>query len=176
MPNLKSDVLFSIVIPVHNSEKYLFQCIQSILSQKYSNVEIIIVDDCSTDKSLAIIRSFVKKYNNIKIICNNKNEGVSVCRNKGLSKAVGKYIFFLDSDDYLLNDGLKKLANLIQNNNGINLIIFTHYIMKAGNKFIKSKKIFFRNFSKCRINDLFKFYNNNFCYGYCWSYIFERNL
>ena len=68
MPNLKSDVLFSIVIPVHNSEKYLFQCIQSILSQKYSNVEIIIVDDCSTDKSLAIIRSFVKKYNNIKFV------------------------------------------------------------------------------------------------------------
>ena len=71
---------------------------------------------------------------------------MSVCRNKGISNAVGKYIFFLDSDDYLINNGLKKLANLVQNNNGINLVIFTHYAMKAGNKFIKSKNIFFRNF------------------------------
>ena len=99
MLKLKSDVLFSIIIPVYNSEKYLFQCIQSVLNQKYSNVEIIIVDDCSTDKSLTIIRSFAKRYNNIKIICNKKNEGVSVCRNKGISNAVGKYIIFLDSDD-----------------------------------------------------------------------------
>ena len=139
LPNLKSDVLFSIIIPVCNSEKYLFQCIQSVLNQKYSNVEIIIVDDCSTDKSITISRSFAKKYNNIKIICNKKNEGVSVCRNKGISNAVGKYIIFLDSDDYLINNGLKKLANLVQNNNSINLVIFTHYITKAGNKFIKSR-------------------------------------
>ena len=176
MPNLKSDVLFSIIIPVYNSEKYLFQCIQTVLNQKYSNVEIIIVDDCSTDKSITIIRSFAKKHNNIKIICNKKNEGVSVCRNKGISNAVGKYIFFLDSDDYLINNGLEKLANLIQNNNGINLVIFTHYTMKAGDKFIKSKNIFFRNFLECRVNDLFKFYNNNFCFGFCWSYVFERNF
>ena len=176
MPNLKSDVLFSIIIPVYNSEKYLFQCIQSVLNQKYSNVEIIIVDDCSTDKSITIIRSFAKKYNNIKIICNKKNEGVSVCRNKGISNAVGKYIIFLDSDDCLINNGLKKLANLVQNNNGINLVIFTHYTTKAGNKFIKSRNISFRNFLECRVNDLFKFYNNNFCFGACWSYVFERNF
>ena len=101
---------------------------------------------------------------------------MSVCRNKGISNAVGKYIFFLDSDDYLINNGLEKLANLIQNNNGINLVIFTHYPMKAGDKFIKSKNIFFRNFLECRVNDLFKFYNNNFCFGFCWSYVFERNF
>ena len=176
LPNLKSDVLFSIIIPVYNSEKYLFQCIQSVLNQKYSNVEIILIDDCSTDKSITIIRSFAKKYNNIKIICNKKNEGVSVCRNKGISNAVGKYIIFLDSDDYLINNGLKKLANLVQNNNGINLVIFTHYTMKAGNKFIKSKNIFFSNFLDCKLNDLFEFYNNNFCHAFCWSYVFERSF
>ena len=58
------------------------------------------------------IRPFAKKYKNIKIIYNKRNEGVSACRNKGIKNAVGKYIFFLDSDDYLIDNGLKKLANL----------------------------------------------------------------
>ena len=176
MPNLKSDVLFSIIIPVYNSEKYLFRCIQSVLNQKCSNVEIIIVDDCSTDKSITIIRSFAKKYNNIKIICNGKNEGVSLCRNKGISNAVGKYIFFLDSDDYLISNGLKKLANLVQNNNGINLVIFTHYTSKVGNKFVKYKDISQSNLFDNKINDLFKFCIKDIGYQHCWKYMFSRNF
>ena len=176
LSNFSSNFLFSIIIPVYNSEKHLVQCIQSILNQKYTNLEIILIDDCSTDESIKISRSFAKKYKNIKIIFNKKNEGVSACRNKGIRNATGKYIIFLDSDDYFLNNGLKKLANLIKDNNGVNLVIFTHFTMKAGNKFIKSRNIFFRNSLECKVNDLFKFYNNNFCYGYCWSYVFERKF
>ena len=176
MPNFSSNVLFSIIIPVYNSEKYLVQCIQSILNQKYTNLEIILIDDCSTDESIKISRSFAKKCKNIKIICNKKNEGVSACRNKGIKNATGKYIIFLDSDDYFLNNSLKKLANLIKKNNDINLVIFTHYSKKVGNKFIKSKNIFFSNSLKRKVKDLFKFYNNNFCYQYCWSYVFERKF
>ena len=172
LPNLKSDILFSIIIPVYNSEKYLFQCIQSVLNQKYSNLEIIIVDDYSTDKSIEIIRSFAKKYNNIKIICNKKNEGVSVCRNKGITNAVGKYIIFLDNDDYLINNGLKKLANLIQNNNGTNLVIFTHYTVKVGNKFVKHKNIFQNNLFDSKISESLNINQ----YIYCWNYVFERNF
>ena len=175
-PKFNLDILFSIIIPVYNSEKYLSQCIQSILNQKYNNLEIILIDDCSTDNSITISKSFAKKYKNIKIIYNKRNEGVSACRNKGIRNAVGKYIFFLDSDDYLIDNGLKKLANFVQNNSGNNLIIFTHYIMKVGNKFTKSKNIFFRNLLDVKINDLFKFYNNNFCHQHCWNYVFERNF
>ena len=172
MLNLKSDVIFSIIIPVYNSEKYLSQCIQSVINQKYNNLEIIIIDDCSTDKSIKIIKSFAKKYNNIKIICNKKNQGVSVCRNKGISKAVGKYIIFLDSDDYLINRGLKKLANLVQNNNGTNLVIFTHYTVKVGNKFVKHKNIFQNNLFDSKISDSLNINQ----YIYCWNYVFERNF
>ena len=85
-------------------------------------------------------------------------------------------IIFIDSDDYLINNSLKKLAHLVQNNNGINLVIFTHYIMKVGNRFIKSKNIFFKNFFKCKLNDLFEFYISNFCHAFCWSYVFERDF
>ena len=176
LPKFNLDILFSIIIPVYNSEKCLSQCIQSILNQKYNNLEIILIDDCSTDNSITISKSYAKKYKNIKIICNKRNEGVSACRNKGIRNAVGKYIIFLDSDDYLIDYGLKKLANLVQNNSGNNLIIFTHYIMKVGNKFTKSKNIFFRNLLDAKVNDLFKFYNNNFSHQHCWNYVFERNF
>ena len=172
----QSNILFSIIIPVYNADKYLLECLQSVLNQKYYNLEIIVIDDSSTDNSLSIIKSFSKKYSNIKIISNKKNEGVSACRNKGIRKAIGKYIFFLDSDDYLINNGLKKLAKLVKDNNQVNMVIFTHYKMKSKNKYIKSQNIFFNNFSENKINNLFKFYNNNFCSAFCWNYLFERNF
>ena len=114
--NYSSDVLFSIVIPVYNSEKYLVQCIQSILNQKYINFEILLIDDYSTDKSLKICKSFARKFNNIKIICNKKNKGASACRNEGIKNSVGKYVIFLDSDDYFLSNGLRKLTKFIYSN------------------------------------------------------------
>ena len=98
--------LFSLIIPIYNSEKYLFECINSVIEQQFDNFEIILVDDFSTDQSIKIAKSFLKKNKNIKIIRNKKNEGVSVCRNKGIKIAKGKYIIFVDSDDFLLRDSL----------------------------------------------------------------------
>lgn len=91
--------LVSVVVPVYNTEKHLEECIKSLLTQSYKNIEIIIVNDASTDKSDIIIRSLEKKYKNIKYIKLLKNEGQGQARNKGIIESKGEWLMFLDSDD-----------------------------------------------------------------------------
>ena len=89
----------SIVIPVYNAEKYLRECLDSIINQTYENIEIIIINDGSKDSSLNICKEYAKEDSRIKLI-NQENIGVSKTRNKGIDVATGKYILFVDSDDY----------------------------------------------------------------------------
>ena len=91
--------LISIIIPVYNAEKYLAEAIESILSQKYKNFEIILIDDGSKDKSFDIIIKYVQNHKNI-ISVSQDNSGPSAARNNGIQSAGGGYITFLDSDDY----------------------------------------------------------------------------
>ncbi len=97
----------SIIIPIYNVEKYLHKCIESVESQTLENIEVILVNDGSTDNSEIIIEKFKEKYNNIKYI-KKENGGLSDARNVGIRNATGDYILFVDSDDYisdtLLND------------------------------------------------------------------------
>lgn len=95
--------LISIIVPVYNVEKYLDQCIKSIVNQTYKNLEIILVDDGSSDNSPHICDEWAKKDNRIKVI-HKENSGVSAARNVGLDKAAGEYIGFIDSDDYIEKD------------------------------------------------------------------------
>jgi len=104
--------LFSVIIPIYNTELFLERCIKSILDQKHSKTEIILIDDCSTDRSLKIC-NFFKKNPLVKIIIHKKNLGVSISRNDGIIAAKGKYILFLDSDDLLYPGCLKNLEKLI---------------------------------------------------------------
>ena len=142
MPNLKSDVLFSIIIPVYNSEKYLKTCIESVQKQSLKNLEIILVEDKSTDSSRKICNFFLKKYNNIKLIIHKKRHGVSSSRNEGIEAAIGKYIIFIDSDDYLLSDSLKSIKNLVLKNDNLDIIFLNSHFTKLGNNLIKSENIF----------------------------------
>ena len=92
----------SVIVPVHNTEKYLSKCIESILAQTEKDIELILIDDASTDKSLDIITAFQEKSpRTIKVIQNKINQGVGASRNKGLEIATGQYIGFIDSDDYI---------------------------------------------------------------------------
>lgn len=91
---------FSVIIPVYNKEKYLDECIESILKQSYDNYEIIIIDDGSTDSSLLKCEHWAKKENRITVF-HKKNEGPALARNLGLDKATGEIISFVDADDYL---------------------------------------------------------------------------
>lgn len=92
----------SIVIPVYNDEKYLKRCLDSIIDLDYQNLEIILVDDGSTDDSLAIMTDYATQDKRIKTI-SQQNLGVSVARNTGLTQATGEYIMFVDADDYVLS-------------------------------------------------------------------------
>ena len=90
----------SIIIPVYNVEKYLDECLNSAANQTFENIEIICVNDGSTDGSLEILESHASKDKRIRII-SQENKGVSSARNEGLDAARGKYIYFMDSDDYM---------------------------------------------------------------------------
>lgn len=98
----------SVIIPVYNVEKYLHECIDSVLAQSLQDFEIILVDDESPDNSGAICEDYARNDSRIKVI-HKKNGGLGYARNSGLEQACGKYIFFLDSDDYLPSDALHSL-------------------------------------------------------------------
>lgn len=102
--------MFSIIIPLYNKSSYIKETIESVLNQSYSEYEIIIVDDSSTDNSLEIVRSIVD--DRIRVY-SKKNEGVSAARNYGIKKVVGDYICFLDADDLWKNNHLQVLYDLI---------------------------------------------------------------
>lgn len=110
----EAHIKVSVIIPVYNGEKYLDRCITSFLKQTYDNIEIILINDGSTDKSQDILNSY-KKYNNI-IVIQQKNIGVANTRNFGISIASGKYIMFADDDDYVLEDYVETYVKEIQKN------------------------------------------------------------
>ena len=98
----------SVIIPVYNVERFLKKCLESVINQTLSDLEIICINDGSTDKSLSILNSFAQKDNRI-IVINQDNQGQSCARNAGLSIATGKYIGFVDSDDWIDLDFYEKL-------------------------------------------------------------------
>lgn len=105
---------FSIIIPIYNVERYLKECVESVLKQDFFNIEIILVDDGSPDSCPKICDEFSEKDERVKVI-HKKNGGLSDARNKGLEKAEGEYILFLDSDDYYLdNSFLSKIKKKLE--------------------------------------------------------------
>lgn len=105
--------LVSIIIPIYNSEKYISRCIESIINQSYKNIEIVCIDDGSSDRSVKIIEDYSTKDNRIKVYTQ-PNSGPSVTRNYGLNVASGEYITFCDSDDYLESNYIHKLVEYIE--------------------------------------------------------------
>lgn len=113
---MMENVKISIIVPVYNTEKYLKRCIESIINQTYKNLEVILVDDGSSDKSPLICDEYAKKDKRIKVI-HKENGGASSSRNIGMDVATGKYITFVDSDDFIKEDFVEYLYNLCIENN-----------------------------------------------------------
>lgn len=109
--------LVSIVTPNYNCGKYIELTIKSVLAQTYTNWELLIVDDCSSDDSYQIALQYAKKDNRIKVFENNENLGAAISRNKAISESKGRYIAFLDSDDLWLSDKLEKQIKFMEMNN-----------------------------------------------------------
>lgn len=110
------NTLISVIVPVYNTEKYLERCVKSLIQQTYRSIEIILVNDGSTDKSFEICKKLQEKYKNI-ILINKKNGGSSSARNAGIAVAHGEYISFLDSDDWVTQDCYEYMLNLAVTNN-----------------------------------------------------------
>lgn len=115
--------IVSVIVPVYNAEKYLRRCIDSLVNQTLKDIEIILVDDGSTDGSLSVCNEYAEKCNNIKILTQN-NQGPSVARNNALNIAEGKYIGFVDSDDFIEKETYEIAVNELEKNSDINLVIW----------------------------------------------------
>lgn len=106
----------SVIIPIYNAEKDIYNCVESIINQDYTNIEIILVNDGSKDNSLQICNSIAEKHSNV-IVIDKENEGCFSARNVGLKKATGSYIAFVDSDDYILPMMYKELVKILEDTN-----------------------------------------------------------
>ncbi len=130
------DILVSVVIPVYNVEKYLDRCVESIINQTYSNLEIILVDDGSADNSSDMCEQWAKKDSRVKVI-HKENAGAGLARNTGIENATGKYIFFVDSDDYMDVTTVEKCISKALNS-GADIVMFGRCdVFKDGTKKIK---------------------------------------
>lgn len=105
--------LISIIVPVYNVEEYLVGCLDSLVQQTYGNIEVIIVNDGTTDTSEAIAKQYVLTDNRFRLI-NQENKGLSSARNTGLKQAIGDYVLYLDSDDALVENAIELLVNAVE--------------------------------------------------------------
>lgn len=154
----------SIIIPVYNVEKYLRKCLDSVINQTLKDIEIICIDDKSTDNSLQILKEYAAKDNRFKILEQDNNQGQGIARNRGLDIANGEYIAFVDPDDYIELDMYETMYNLVFKNNCD--VVFCNYDryytasekLEIANKFeeyninVKPLEIF--NWSKLKSNVL----------------------
>ena len=130
--------LVSIVLPVYNVEKYLDRCIESVVGQTYSNLEIILVDDGSPDRCPQKCEEWAKRDKRIKVI-HKANSGLGYARNTGIEYASGEYICFFDSDDYVAQDTIEKAYATAKTSNS-DMVLFGHYDVDAQGKIMKALK------------------------------------
>ncbi|WP_414698574.1 glycosyltransferase family 2 protein [Peptacetobacter sp. AB845] len=124
--------LVSIVTPVYNAERFINETIDSVIAQTYDNWELILVDDCSSDNSAAIIDEYVKKDSRVKYIKNKENSGAAVSRNAGIEMAKGQYVAFVDSDDVWKPEKLEKQLAFMKKNNYAFTFTAYRYVLEDG--------------------------------------------
>jgi glycosyltransferase involved in cell wall biosynthesis len=111
--------MVSVIIPCWNQEKYIADCLQSVIFQSYRDIEVLVVDDYSTDESRKIIEQYVEKHPEIRAIFLDRNYGVSAARNRGIIESVGNYVVCIDGDDMLLPNSIKIRVKYLEDHPGI---------------------------------------------------------
>lgn len=147
-----SKCLISVIVPVYNVEKYLDRCVKSLLNQSYDNLEIILVDDGSSDKSPELCDHYITIDSRIKVI-HKINGGLSSARNAGIVKATGDYISFIDSDDWIALNTYEYCLNLIEENSAD--VLEFNYIMVKGPRNVKQPQEVIKVF---RDKDILQYY------------------
>ena len=149
----------SVIIPIYNVEEYLDKCIKSIINQSYRNLEIILVNDGSTDNSLSICNRYKKNDNRI-ILINKKNGGLSSARNAGMEVATGQYISFIDGDDYIDLDMYESIYKIIELKKPDIVEVGVNYIYKDRVDYMKERELTVNNIKALEYflnrNEIFK--------------------
>lgn len=163
----------SIIVPVFNVEKYIHQCINSIIYQNYKNLEIILVNDGSTDKCSQICDEFALADNRIKVI-NQQNKGLSSARNTGLANATGSYVWFIDSDDWIENNTIEILMHELKIEKLEMLAFSMQLFIEKNNTF---EQLGFENFNipTTSSGNLFLINNKRFA-PQAWIYLYEKSF
>ena len=166
-------MLLSIIIPVYNVEAYLAECLDSVCSQIVDGCEVIAVNDGSTDNSREILSEYKIKYPKL-IIIDQKNKGLSGARNTGMAHACGKYLYFLDSDDYLLPNAIKNIIHSI--NDTDDDVIGFNALTNGDNVYIPSFNV--SDVPKTGIDFYVDFYTENGFYPYfnVWLYVYKKSF
>ena len=162
--------LISIVVPVYNVERYLDKCVQSIVDQTYKKLEIILVDDGSTDKSGTICDNWKEKDSRVKVI-HQKNQGVSTARNTGVKNSTGIWITFSDNDDYMDPDLIENLYKSAKENNA-DIAVGGHFVTTFYKEFEVSPEKSFVTDSEEMILRLYSGKGQTFV----WGKLFKKNL
>lgn len=158
----------SVIIPIYNTEKYLKRCLNSVINQTYKNIEIILINDGSTDHSKEICETLTRQDKRIKMI-NKTNSGVSNTRNTGIKNSRGEYLFFVDSDDYIEKDCLEKMINKLEKEKS-DICICGYYIEKNKLK----EKIHISNNKNLQFKKLIFDLDSNIL-GYPWGKLVKKN-
>lgn len=162
-------IKYSFIVPVYNTEKYLKKCLDSLVNQTYKDFEIIVVNDGSTDKSSSIISKYQKKYKNI-IVIDKENEGLSMARNRGVQKSSGKYIIFVDSDDYVSNKLLEEVDKKIDDSD-----ILRFQIATEDEEYTKINEYHEEGFESTCGYDAFKYLSSYHFVEPAWCYVIRKN-
>ena len=162
-------IKYSFIVPVYNTEKYLKKCLDSLVNQTYKDFEIIVVNDGSTDKSSSIISKYQKKYKNI-IVIDKENEGLSMARNRGVQKSSGKYIIFVDSDDYVSNKLLEEVDKKIDDSD-----ILRFQIATEDEEYTKINEYHEEGFESMCGYDAFKYLSSYHFVEPAWCYVIRKD-
>lgn len=162
----------SVIIPIYNGEKYISDCIESIRNQTYNNIEILLINDGSTDSTQQICENYEKEDNRIKLY-NNKNSGVSYSRNFGINKATGEYILFVDCDDFIENNMIEVIVNKIHEFDYVAVNYKKYY---SEEKIVRNVKVTDCEYNKQSfLGDFWNLYNCNIINSPC-NKIFKTSV
>lgn len=174
---MKENIKISVIVPIYNCEKSLERCLKSLINQTYSNIEVILINDCSNDSSLNLCKKFKNIDSRIILINNEENRGVSYSRNVGIENCTGQYITFIDSDDYLELNTYENCVKILSSMQ-IDILKFS-YVKEFGRiKIIKSFKsktknlILKNNYKKDVFNNIFTSED----FTSVWNFIIKKDI
>lgn len=167
-------MFLSIVIPVYNAEKHIKKCLDSIWAQELNSdeFEVVCVDDCSKDNTQEVLQNIAQEHSNLKIFKNETNRRAGGSRNRGVKNAKGRYIVFIDADDYFHEFSLKKVLDIIKDNNCVDIILCDFAREQVG---ARSDKPVHKWGDKRVINGRDFMLNNGVPWGPC-QYIFKKSI